>query len=91
MNTAFKIVASLLTLVACMAALGTLASLLFDALRGTRDEFGPFGTVVLAALLVGQCRILWILVDYKTRRRVEDDDEDVVGVALAGSGTNQHA
>lgn len=74
MNTAFKIVASTLALMACMAALGTFASLLFDAMRGTRDEFGPFGIAMLAALLVGQCRILWILVDPRENRRRDDKD-----------------
>lgn len=89
MNTAFKIVASTLALMACMAALGTFASLLFDAMRGTRDEFGPFGIAMLAALLVGQCRILWILVDPKGRSRV--DAADIAAEAFTASGTRQRA
>ena len=44
MNTAFKIIISSLALMACMAALGTLASLLFDATHDARDEFGASGT-----------------------------------------------
>lgn len=90
MNTAFKIVASTLALVACMTALGTFASLLFDAMSGTRNEFGAFGTAVLAALLVGQCRILWTLVDPKRRSRL--DDQDVSDGAFTGAqAPNQHA
>ena len=88
MNTVFKIIISTLALMACMAALGTLASLLFDAMRGTRDEFGAVGIAALALLLVGQCRILWILVDSKQSSRPdEQDDSDSVPVH---SGTTRH-
>jgi len=87
MNTAFKIVASTLALLACMAALGTFASLLFDAMRGLRSEFGGFGTVVLALLLAGQCRILWILVDARRHDRL--DDEDVSNGAFTESGIHR--
>jgi len=41
---------------------GAVATLLYDALTGVRGEFGTFGVLMLAGLLVGQCRILWILV-----------------------------
>ncbi len=90
MHTAFKIIAATLALAACMTALGTFASLLFDAFAGTRNEFGIAETALLAALLVGQCRILWILVDPKGRSRA--DDQDVSDSAPTGVGPQrQHA
>ena len=88
MNTAFKIIISSLALMACMAALGTLASLLFDSMRGARDEFGPAGLIAMALLLVGQCRILWILLDTKPRSRL--DEQDVSDSVPVHSGTTRH-
>ncbi|MEP6722553.1 MAG: hypothetical protein ABJA77_13995 [Variovorax sp.] len=62
MKHVFKVASTVLALLACIVALGAVASLLFEALMGVRGDFGPFGALLLAALLVGQCRILWVLV-----------------------------
>ncbi|MGJ7495999.1 hypothetical protein ACSFA8_13035 [Variovorax sp. RT4R15] len=62
MKHVFKVAVTVLALLACIVALGAVASLLFEAFMGVRGDFGPLGMLLLAALLVGQCRILWVLV-----------------------------
>ena len=62
MKRVFKVAVTVLALLACIVALGAVASLLFEAFMGVRGDFGPLGMLLLVALLVGQCRILWVLV-----------------------------
>jgi len=62
MKTFFRVVTTALSLTACIVALGAVATLLYDAVAGRRGDYGIFGILMLTGLLVGQCRILWILV-----------------------------
>ena len=59
---------NLLSLLACITALGTLATVLFDALAGVRGNVGTLGAWVVGALLIGQCRILWVLMTTRAAR-----------------------
>lgn len=59
---------TLLSLLACITALGTLATVLFDALMGIPGNVGALGAWVVAALLIGQCRILWVLMTTRPAR-----------------------
>ncbi|MEJ8856490.1 hypothetical protein WKW79_18080 [Variovorax robiniae] len=61
MKTAFRLAATTLSLIACIVALGAVATLLYDAIMGTRQNFGTLGILMLVGLLVGQLRILWVL------------------------------
>jgi hypothetical protein len=61
MKHLFRIVITALALTACIVALGAVATLLYDTIAGVRGDFGTLGVLMLAGLLVGQCRILWIL------------------------------
>ncbi|RYF46291.1 MAG: hypothetical protein EOO27_39695 [Comamonadaceae bacterium] len=63
-----RFVLTLLALIACITALGTLATVLFDALAGVPGNVGPLGAWVVGALLLGQCRILWVLMTTRTSR-----------------------
>jgi len=61
MKLAFRLAATTLSLIACVVALGAVATLLYDAVMGTRQNFGTLGILMLVGLLVGQFRILWVL------------------------------
>jgi hypothetical protein len=61
MKHVFRTAVTALALIACIVALGAVATLLYDAVVGVRQNFGTLGILMLAGLLIGQCRILWIL------------------------------
>lgn len=71
----------LLSLLACITALGTLATVLFDALAGVAGNVGKLGAWVVGALLIGQCRILWVLMTTRVDRPARKTDATSVCTA----------
>lgn len=67
MKPLLRISLNLLGWVACITALGTLATVLFDALTGAPGNVGPLGAWVVGGLLLGQFRILWVLMNLQAR------------------------
>ncbi len=61
--------ANVLAVLACVAASGTLLTLLYDFTMGVAGNVGPLGACVVGGLLIGQCRILWLLLGASTRGR----------------------
>jgi hypothetical protein len=61
MKLAFRLAATTLSLIACIVALGAVATLLYDAIMGTNQNFGTVCILMLVGLLMGQFRILWVL------------------------------
>ncbi|MEJ8847317.1 hypothetical protein [Variovorax rhizosphaerae] len=66
MKLAFRLAATTLSLIACIVALGAVATLLYDAIMGARQNFGTLGILMLIGLLAGQLRILWVLLQPAT-------------------------
>lgn len=77
-----RIVTTALALLACIAALGTFVTLLYDFATGVTGNVGRLGAWVVGALLLGQCRILWLLVSARTIVRARQPR-----VRLPGSAT----
>lgn len=68
MKSTLRTSLTLLSLLACITALGTLATVLFDAIAGVPGNVGTLGAWVVGALLIGQCRILWVLMTTRVVR-----------------------
>ncbi|WP_213954212.1 hypothetical protein [Variovorax sp. dw_954] len=71
MKHAFRIAATALALIACIVALGAVATLLYDAIMGARQDFGTLGILLLTGMLAGQCRILWVLLHPVTAEELD--------------------
>lgn len=61
MKAIFYLAFTLMGIIACLVAVASAGSLLLEAVAGERRDFGALGISMLAVLIVGQCRALWVL------------------------------
>lgn len=61
MRTIVHMAVTVTGVIACLVALASAGSLLVEALAGERKDLGAWGMAMLAVLILGQCRALWVL------------------------------
>ncbi|MDM0022260.1 hypothetical protein [Variovorax saccharolyticus] len=81
MKYVFQLALDLAGLLACLVAMASAGSLLHEALAGERQDFGAWGVLMLALLIVGQCRALWVLTVARQEYRHNEEGQG------SGSGT----
>lgn len=75
-------------LLACLVAMASAGSLLHESLSGERQDFGALGVLMLAMLIVGQSRALWVLTVARQEGRRNDAGQGNGGNAQS-SGAGQ--